>query len=80
MDLIYRPKTGFGAPLRKWIINDLDALITERLSFDKLKKRGLFNPQMVLNLIQNNKDGKIDASYTILSLLAIESWYIQFVD
>ena len=80
MDLIYRPKTGFGAPLRKWIINDLDIIITERLSLDKLKKRGLFNPKMVLDLIKNNKDGKIDASYTILSLLAIESWYIQFVD
>jgi asparagine synthase (glutamine-hydrolysing) len=80
MDLIYRPKTGFGAPLRKWITKDLDTLINERLSFDKLKKRGLFDPEKVSNLIQNNKNGKIDASYTILSLLAIESWFIQFVD
>jgi len=30
-------------------------------------------------LINNNKDGKIDASYSIWALLAIDSWMDQFV-
>lgn len=79
-DVIYRPKTGFGAPVRKWITEDLDWKIDEYLSYDILRKRGIFNPDKVRKLIADNKTGEIDASYTIWCLLAIESWMRQFVD
>jgi asparagine synthase (glutamine-hydrolysing) len=80
MDIIYRPKTGFGAPVRQWIINDLNQMIEERLSLDRLQKRGFFDPIKVWELIEANKRGEIDASYSIWSLLAIESWLLQFAD
>lgn len=79
-DIIYRPKTGFGAPVRKWITQDLNAMIEERLSPEKLIERGIFDADKVWKLIKDNKAGKIDASYSIWSLLAIESWLSQFVD
>jgi asparagine synthase (glutamine-hydrolysing) len=79
-DVIYRPKTGFGAPVRKWITSDLQPMIDERLSIDRIKARGLFNPEAVWDLINQNKIGKIDASYSIWALLAIESWCMQFID
>jgi asparagine synthase (glutamine-hydrolysing) len=79
-DVIYRPKTGFGAPVRKWITSDLQPMIDERLSIDRIKARGIFNPDAVWDLINQNKSGKIDASYSIWALLAIESWCMQFVD
>jgi len=80
MDVIYRPKTGFGAPVRKWITEDMDAMIKDFLAPDKIAKRGIFDADSVWKLIEDNKKGKIDASYTIWSLLAIESWMQQFVD
>jgi asparagine synthase (glutamine-hydrolysing) len=79
MDVIYRPKTGFGAPVRKWITKDLDEMIHYRLSPERIKNRGIFNPEKIWELINNNKDGKIDASYSIWALLAIDSWMDQFV-
>ena len=79
-DIIYRPKTGFGAPVRSWITNELEPLIQERLAPDRILKRGLFNPDKVWELINLNKSGKIDASYSIWALLALESWCIQFID
>jgi len=79
-EVIYRPKTGFGAPVRKWIINDMDELINNYLSRSQLEKRGVFNADEVWKLIGANKSSRIDASYTIWSLLAIESWFRQFVD
>jgi asparagine synthase (glutamine-hydrolysing) len=79
-EIIYRPKSGFGAPVRKWINEELDEMISERLSYQKLNSRGIFNPEAVLELIKENKEGRIDASYTIWSLLAIESWMQQFID
>ena len=36
--------------------------------------------QKLWDLINQNKSGKIDASYSIWALLAIESWCMQFVD
>jgi asparagine synthase (glutamine-hydrolysing) len=79
-EIIYRSKAGFGAPIRKWIMYDLDELIHERLSPDKIKSRGIFDTTAVWKLIDDNKKGRIDASYTIWSLLAIESWMQQFND
>ncbi len=77
-EVIYRTKTGFGAPIRKWIIEDLAEMIEERLSTENINKIGLFDSVKVQELIRKNKIGKIDASYTIWSLLAIDSWYNQF--
>jgi len=79
-EIIYRPKTGFGAPVRQWITKDLNNLIQDRLSPEKIKKRGIFDANKVWKLIEDNKSGKVDASYSIWSLLAIESWCIQFID
>lgn len=79
-EVIYRPKTGFGAPIREWVKNDLDDMIYDRLSPEKIRSRGIFNEKTVWKMITENKKGKIDASYPILSLLAIESWIEQFVD
>ena len=79
-EVIYRPKTGFGAPVRDWILNDMDFLIEDYLSEESINKRGILNFQKVSELIENNKKGKIDASYPIWSLLSIESWMRQFLD
>ena len=78
-DVIYRPKTGFGVPLRRWINNELRELLGDILSFESMKNRGLFNPRAVLELISDNDKGKIDASYTLLSLLCIEIWMRNYI-
>lgn len=77
-EIIYRTKTGFGAPVRNWILNDMDDLINDYLSEEIIIKRGIFNFDKVANLIEDNKKGVIDASYSIWSLLVIESWMRQF--
>jgi len=79
-DVIYRPKSGFGAPLRRWMKNDLRELLGDLLSVDSLKRRGLFEPAAVQHLIASNDSGKIDASYTLLSLLCIEIWCRAYLD
>jgi asparagine synthase (glutamine-hydrolysing) len=79
-EIIYRPKTGFGGPVRKWIKEDFEYMISKRLSRDEIIKRGIFDPSAVWNLINRNKKGEIDAAYSIWSLLAIDSWMRQFID
>jgi len=79
-DIIYRPKTGFGAPVRRWVLHDLDEMIKDYLSVESIRKRGIFDEKNIQQLIDDNKVGKIDAAYTIFVLLGIESWFRQFVD
>ena len=79
-DIIYRPKTGFGAPLRHWMRKELRPLLGDLLSIAALKRRGLFDPMAVQRLIVANDAGKVDASYTLLSLLCMEIWCRSFLD
>ena len=74
-DVIHRPKTGFGAPLRRWLAHDLQELVTDTLSPSRLAKDGLFSPSAVHQLLVDQCSGRIDVSYTIWSLLCISLWW-----
>lgn len=76
--VIYRPKAGFGAPLRRWLHRELQPLVHEVLSPSSLNNRGLFDPAAVAALIQKDKQGRVDAAYTIFSLVCIELWCRAF--
>lgn len=78
--VIYRTKTAFGAPLRQWVRNDLRAIISDLLSPEVLRHRGIFSPEAVGRLITDDQEGRIDGSYTIFSLLCIEIWCRLFID
>ncbi len=79
-DVIYRPKSGFGAPLRRWMRIELRDLLADLLGTQSLRQRGLFDSAAVQRLIQANDEGKVDASYTLLSLMCIELWCRKFID
>ncbi len=79
-NVIYRPKSGFGAPLRRWMRHDLRELLGDMLSTQSLNRRGLFDPDAVQRLIEENDRGHVDATYTLLSLLSIEIWCRAYLD
>ena len=79
-DVIYRPKNGFGVPLRRWLQVELRDWLADILSVERLQSRGLFDPHSVQRLIAANAEGRIDASYTLLSLACIEIWCKFFID
>jgi len=79
-EIIYRPKTGFGAPLRNWLTCELSDYVADLLGHRSLSARGLFDSERVRRLVKSNKEGRIDASYTIFSLMCIEIWCRQHLD
>lgn len=79
-EIIYRPKTGFGAPLRTWLRGELRDYMEDLLSESSLSSRGLFDVGAVRALIGDNHVGKTDASYTLFSLMCIEIWCRQHID
>ena len=79
-EIIYRPKTGFGAPLRDWLKVELSDYVEDLLGHSSLAARGLFDSERVRRLVVSNNEGKKDASYTIFSLMCIEIWCRQHLD
>lgn len=79
-DVIYRAKTGFGAPLRRWLQHDLKGKVDDALAPETIRHRGLFDPAAVASLVARDRGGIIDASYPIFELICIETWCKLFLD
>lgn len=79
-DVLYRSKTGFGAPVRKWIVEDLEPMIGDLLAPQRLKWRGLFEPRAVQRILEQNKANRADHAYLIYALLVLELWQQTFID
>ena len=81
LDVICRPKTGFGAPLRRWLRHELRPLVDDEvLSAASIRRRGLFDADGVARLVRADRDGRIDAAYTIFAVVCIEAWCRMFLD
>ncbi len=79
-DILHRSKTGFGPPLRKWIAEDLNELIGDLLSPQRLRDRGLFDSRVVGTIIEENRANKQDHAFLIYALLNLELWFQTFID
>lgn len=77
---VFRPKTGFGAPLRQWLRGPLKPLADELLSPDVLRARGLFDPSAVERLRRADEHDETDGAYVLFSLMCIELWCRRFID
>lgn len=79
-EVIYRGKTGFGMPIRRWLRQELRDYVRETLGETALRRRGLFDPDAVARLLRLDAEGRIDGTYTIFALMCIELWCRRFLD
>ncbi|MFZ4070345.1 MAG: asparagine synthase (glutamine-hydrolyzing) [Caulobacterales bacterium] len=77
-DLIFRPKAGFGAPLRSLIQGKLKPFFDAALDPDAVKARGLFDPAAVASLRVREARGEIDAAYPLLTMAIAQVWSEAF--
>ena len=80
LEAIYRSKTGFGVPLRRWMTRDLKDLVRETLSPRAVRARGVFDDSAVQTLIDETQASRIDGAYPLFSVLAFETWCRLFLD
>ena len=73
-------KIGFGVPVRQWINNELREMIGDLLSEETVNSRGIFDSKKIQQILEKNRTGRIDASYTIIALLGLEIWFRNFAD
>ena len=73
-EVIKRPKKGFGMPVAKWVKGEMRPLVRDTFSPERLKRRGLFNPQYVQRLLDEHERGLADHRKLIWTLLMFELW------
>jgi asparagine synthase (glutamine-hydrolysing) len=77
-EILHREKWGFNVPLRQWFQKDLVPFVREYLSDSRIRNRGIFNPEIVEDLLDMHISGKRDNSTILFTLLTWEIWCEQF--
>jgi asparagine synthase (glutamine-hydrolysing) len=77
-ELLERPKQGFGVPLSSWLRGDLNSLMRDYLSPERIRKADILDPRMVQRAVKNFVDGgprndRVDVQ-KLWYLLAFEMW------
>lgn len=79
-EVIHRSKVGFGLPLKSMMDSVIRPMIEDLLSAKSLQQRGVFDAQAVQQLRDDDRAGKVDATYTIFAIACLELWCRQNMD
>jgi asparagine synthase (glutamine-hydrolysing) len=73
-DILARPKKGFGIPVASWLRGPLAPLMNELLSPERLKRQGLFKPEVIAHRMAEHQSGKHDHRKPLWTLLIFQLW------
>jgi asparagine synthase (glutamine-hydrolysing) len=72
--ILNRRKEGFSIPMKNWLRFELQPLMRELLSGDRLNRRALFDPEVVGGLMDEHTSGKQNHAHTLFPLMVFERW------
>ncbi len=78
-DLLYRPKRGFGAPIREWFRSDSGENPGELILNSSIRSRDLFDYGFIAQLIDEHRRGARDWSFHLWALLNVSLWYDRWI-
>jgi len=78
--LVNRPKAGFQVPVEQWLRHDLKDLMSETLLSQKARERGLFDQNIVAQLIDQHVKGTKANHNKLWVLLMLELWFTMWID
>ena len=79
-DVVHRPKASFNSPLRAWMRGPLASLVDDLLSEKQVASRGLYDPAVVRQMVEEDRAGRNDHSMWLWTLLTVEVWHRTFLD
>ena len=72
--ILNRRKEGFSIPMKNWLRRELQPLMRELLSPDRVAKRGLFEPAAIAQLMDAHTAGRENHAHTLFPLMVFERW------
>jgi asparagine synthase (glutamine-hydrolysing) len=74
-DLLYRPKRGFGAPIREWFRGASGEMLAGLIMNSSIRRRNLFDYAFIARLTDEHRRGARDWSFHLWALLNVSLWY-----
>jgi asparagine synthase (glutamine-hydrolysing) len=78
-DLLYRPKRGFGAPVREWFRGAGAEVLGGLIMNSSIRKRGLFDYEFIARLLDEHQRGARDWSFHLWALLNVSLWCDRWI-
>jgi asparagine synthase (glutamine-hydrolysing) len=79
-EVLQQPKAGFAAPVDYWLAHDLKEMVDDLLSRDRLRRRGIFRPDVVRRFVDEHRSGRQDWSMQVWQFITLELWMQMFLD
>ncbi len=79
-EVLRQPKAGFAAPVDYWLAHELRPMVDDLLSESQVRRRGLFRPEAVREMVDEHRRGEEDWSMQTWQLLTLEIWMQLFID
>jgi len=72
--ILNRKKEGFSIPMKNWLRRELQPLMRDLLSRERVARRGLFDPAVVEQLMNEHTEGRENHAHTLFPLMVFERW------
>jgi asparagine synthase (glutamine-hydrolysing) len=72
--ILNRKKEGFSIPMKNWLRRELQPLMRDLLSRERIARRGLFDADVVAQLMNEQVAGKENHAHTLFPLMVFERW------
>jgi asparagine synthase (glutamine-hydrolysing) len=79
-EILFRRKRGFGAPMGAWLKSELKPVLRSVLSPSTIRRRGLFRPDVLEQLLDDYQNNREDYTDQVLGLFNLELWSRIYLD
>jgi asparagine synthase (glutamine-hydrolysing) len=79
-EIVAKRKHGFAVPINQWLQTTLNGYTKQILLDGCCRRRGIFDPQIVQQVLNLHAQGRRDYSAWIWLMLNLELWFQNFID
>jgi asparagine synthase (glutamine-hydrolysing) len=76
-EFLNKSKKGFGVPVGDWLRENLKSELLSYCDKSFIEKQNLFNYDVILKMITNHIQGKIDNTFKVWTYFCFQKWYIN---
>lgn len=78
-EMMERPKMGFAIPIDKWMQKELKEKVLFYLDYNRIKKQGIFNADVVSEYLTKFMQGKRELGNKIWYMLMFQMWHEKWM-
>lgn len=79
-DILYTKKRMFTVPIGEWFKHNSESILLKVLKSKTLRERGIFNKDILENMIDLHINGKMNYTRQLRLILILELWFRYYVD